>query len=223
MSFEQRKDVINPPTHIVAILDESGSMQNKISDVLGGYNSFVKSQKSIKDGSTMSLYTFSNNVRRVFHHKDVQEVPELNGLTYSPNGMTALLDAVQQGILDAGEKKEVILLVITDGDENASRIATHESVKSLISAREELGWKVVYMGASVNAFKQAATFGFASASVGKFDESAVGYATMYGAADAVVRAYRSGNKGMHVNSLKQKDIDLAIFSNASIDTLATTQ
>lgn len=185
------------PTHIIAVLDRSGSMSSRATDVIGGFNAFLKNQKEIKDGSYMSLYLFDDHINRVFHNKGLEEVGELNSSTYTIGGSTALLDAVGTAINDAGDEKKAVLFVITDGQENASTRFRKEAIQGLISEREKKGWQVIYLGADVNAFADAAAAGFGVSNTANFVNTRSGYWTANATADLATKSYRMGSaRGM---------------------------
>lgn len=81
---------------------------------------------------------------------------------YSPRGTTPLNDAIADTVaaLDAAadDDENVFLAIITDGYENASEHST-ESIRRLLSAREEKGWGILFLGANQNAAETAAEFG----------------------------------------------------------------
>jgi hypothetical protein len=92
----------------------------------------------------------------------VTDVPPLTHETYVPGGATALLDAVDR-TLDAVEEFKPadgeLMVVMTDGQENASTKATKDAVKQRIADRQEAGWAVVYLGANVDEFAEAGSIG----------------------------------------------------------------
>ena len=86
-------------TLIVVILDESGSMDENKSDVIGGYNNFIENEKNVKDDkSRFYLIKFNSIVNVVHEGVELENVPRLSGINYQPSGHTALYDAVANGI-----------------------------------------------------------------------------------------------------------------------------
>ncbi len=160
--------------HIIFILDRSGSMSSRTSDVIGGFNTYVQEmrQEAIADGMStlVSLVTFADNRSIVFASRPVAEVQPIGESDYKAVGNTALLDAVYftvsqyrenlgQGVFggQSGEEKPAVLVIIfTDGAENASRHASWQDVTGLIAECEALGnWTFTYVGAHANAWSQA--------------------------------------------------------------------
>lgn len=160
--------------HICFVLDESGSMYNSIDDVVGGFQKLIDEQKAEKDGECIiSLYRFSDKVKKDYIGKPVNEVPKL---TYSPGGCTAMNDGVGTAIdeigkwlsdMDESERPSKNMIVImTDGQENASREYTFDSVKAKIQHQEEkYSWTFVYMGTNLKDLKDANRLGIKMRSV----------------------------------------------------------
>ncbi|NBQ67290.1 MAG: VWA domain-containing protein [Nitrosomonadaceae bacterium] len=121
-------------THIEVIVDQSGSMLNRKTDVIGGFNNFIKEQQQLNGECTVSLTLFSDKYHRVYSMKPLKSVSELTARTYKPGGNTALLYTMIQVIdglgaeLGAMEEHQrpdrVVVVTITDGEENHSY--THE-------------------------------------------------------------------------------------------------
>lgn len=126
----------------VFLLDKSGSMQSRVSDTIGGFNSFVDEQ--MKEGGTLSLYTFSDRLTNVYRAIPIKDVKPLTPSDYIPSGNTALYDAMGT-ILNTHNTGT--LVVMTDGEENASRKYTKAHVKDLI-ARSKLN--IIYAGADID-------------------------------------------------------------------------
>jgi uncharacterized protein YegL len=139
-------------TLIVVILDESGSMWETRNDVCGGYNNFIENQKAIvEDKARYILIKFNSIVKTVHRGIDIKNVPKLDKHNYMPNGATALYDAVAEGIsIGEKEKKEnerVIVLIITDGEENSSKETKRNQLKEIMKAKKKAeDWTLLYIG-----------------------------------------------------------------------------
>lgn len=143
-------------TLIVAIVDESGSMANKVNDVIGGWNTFLATQKAVKDDEgTLILAKFNTVVSMVEDGKPLADVKPFgliaspDTIAYTPGGGTALFDAIAQAIRLADNKTfdRSIVLIITDGEENSSRETTLEQIKTIIQERTARGtWTFTYLG-----------------------------------------------------------------------------
>lgn len=142
---------------ILFIMDESGSMSVMGDEPLQGINNFYKKQN--ESGEFMStLCFFSSEVK--FIHKNIigKDISVLTNEDYTPNGMTALYDAVGESVKYQLEQnsKNVLVVILTDGEENSSRMYTKKDIKELLEKMEkENGWKIMYLGANQDSFKVA--------------------------------------------------------------------
>jgi Mg-chelatase subunit ChlD len=141
------------PTLINVILDESGSMGIKRSDVIHGFNTFLKEQQAQPGECRMSVVKFNTEYTVIHSAVPISAIAELTEKTYVPGGNTALLDAVAETVRLADKDKRtderVLCLIITDGEENSSRETTKEQVQQIIKERESRGdWTFTYLGIS---------------------------------------------------------------------------
>ena len=156
-------------TEIIFILDKSGSMNKMFSDVVGGVDSFIQSQKADKDDTRMTMVQFNNKAQAIYTSKPVAELSGFYSKDYHPSGGTALLDAIGNTIRDMkryfesmneDERPENVVLVIqTDGMENSSRTYNKDHITKMIKEQEEQGWKVIYLGANSDAFNDNNSIG----------------------------------------------------------------
>ena len=186
---EQVKKKVDKPTHIdlVMILDESGSMHSLTSDTIGGYNAMVEKQR--KSGTDVSVTTvlFNNKETTLYDRKPIADVPQLTEKEYAPNNMTALLDATGntlnrmkavKGINDKGNK--VIVVLITDGMENASKEYKRADVKQIISdLQEKQGWEFIFLGANIDAAAEAGSLGINRNNAVKYKNTSSGVKANY--------------------------------------------
>ena len=160
--------------HICFVLDESGSMYNSVDDVIGGFQKLIDEQKGEKNGECIiSLYRFSGTVKKDYIGKPVNEVPKLY---YSPGGCTAMNDGVGTAIDEIGKwlsdmneserPSKNIIVIMTDGQENASKEYNFDTVKAKIKHQEEkYSWTFVYMGTNLQDLKDANRLGIKMRSV----------------------------------------------------------
>lgn len=157
-------------TEIVFILDRSGSMSGLEADTIGGFNSMIEKQKKEKGEALISTVLF-DNVSEVIHDRlPVQKVEPMTDKDYSVRGCTALLDAIGGAIHHIGNvhkyariedvPEHTLFVITTDGMENASRRYDSEKVKKMIERqKEKYGWEFLFLGANIDAAKEAARFG----------------------------------------------------------------
>ncbi|MFJ4230617.1 VWA domain-containing protein [Cellulosimicrobium cellulans] len=154
-------------THLAMLLDRSGSMQTIKQATEQGFDLFLTEQREAPGRCTVTLAQFDNEYEEVYTDLDVREVPPLD---LRPRGMTALLDSigrlVQTTALRIAQLPEdqrpgaVIVGIMTDGLENASKEYTHAAIKALVTEREEqFGWTFLYMGANQDAIEVGASIG----------------------------------------------------------------
>ena len=189
--------------HICFVLDESGSMYNSVDDVIGGFQKLIDEQKGEKNGECIiSLYRFSDTVKKDYIGKPVNEVPKLN---YSPGGCTAMNDGVGTAIdeigkwlsdMDESERPSKNMIVImTDGQENASKEYNFDTVKAKIKHQEEkYSWTFVYMGTNLQDLKDANRLGIKMRSVSGSRNIAANYSHI----DTYAKALRSSTNAASV-------------------------
>jgi hypothetical protein len=157
-------------THLVCILDRSGSMGSVAGDAIGGFNTFLEDQKKQPGTMTVSLVLFDNEYLMPVKNEEISKVEPLTSKTFVPRGMTALLDAIGKTINDTNAelaklpKKElpenVIVCILTDGQENASKEFKREQIKQMIeNQKKDHGWEFVFLAANQDAFSEAGSIG----------------------------------------------------------------
>jgi hypothetical protein len=137
----------------VFLLDRSGSMESCIDDTIEGFNTFVESQKEF--GGTMTLCLFDHEFNTVYDKVPIAQVNPLTRDTYVPRGGTALHDAMGQ-VLKMNMSDDVMVIILTDGEENSSSKYTAAHVKDLVDTKP---WKFVYLGANQDAVLTAQGLG----------------------------------------------------------------
>lgn len=162
--------------HICLILDRSGSMQLQFDETITGVNSFIKSQQEAPGEATMTLVQFDDYYEQVYSFVPIPEVPLLTRETFIPRGWTALLDAIGRAMENTGkvlaEMKEedrpskVIIAVVTDGAENASKCFTQVQIQDMIKHQQDVySWQIAFLSSDIKAVQQAHTLGFATDNV----------------------------------------------------------
>ena len=157
-------------TEIVFILDRSGSMAGLEADTIGGFNSLIEKQRKEAGEAYISTVLFDNYSEVIHDRLPLDKIPEMTRDVYYVRGCTALLDAVGSAVHHIGnvhkyareeDRPEHTLFVITtDGMENASRQYSYEQVRRMIERqKEKCGWEFLFLGANINAAKEAARFG----------------------------------------------------------------
>ena len=157
-------------TEIVFILDRSGSMMGLEKDTIGGFNAMIEKQRREAGEAYISTVLFDNESEVLHDRVPLDKVPKMTEKDYYVRGCTALLDAVGSAVHHIGNvhkyarKEDVpektIFVITTDGMENASRFYNYAKVKDMIRQRQEqYGWEFLFLGANIDAAREAARFG----------------------------------------------------------------
>jgi uncharacterized protein YegL len=155
-------------TTIVGVLvDMTGSMQSTAKETINGVNEYLDGLKEIKGNVRVTLAVFNSaiGVNTLAAMAAPEEVRPLTRQRYTPQWNTPLLDAMAAVVLDIERQADkysdpkVLVFVVTDGEENASREWTKEALLALISRKKEAGWAFAYFGADHDAFAQAGAIG----------------------------------------------------------------
>jgi hypothetical protein len=192
-------------TQIHFLLDEAGSMQSIREDTLGGLNRFIEEQQAAaeEDGTEidMTLWTFNSRARETrFETVPIEEADPLSPEDYAPRAQTPLIDASVETLSLAetraakADPDQVVMVVLTDGKENASTENTSEELETLIEEKREAGWEFVFLGVGIDAWGASRESGYASkaASTSSADRKDVS-AALYSVAEGVSE-YASGKK-----------------------------
>lgn len=152
-------------TLLCMLLDRSGSMQAIKSDVDGGFDAFVARHRAVGGECHVTLNQFDTEYERRLTHVDVRTVPPLD---LQPRGGTALLDAIGRTVTDlqsdldalppAARPQKVIVVILTDGLENASVEWTYPAVRQLVASKQP-AWDFAFIGADQDAVTEGARLG----------------------------------------------------------------
>jgi len=184
-------------TEIAVILDRSGSMASIKKEMQTGFARFVASQMVLPGECVMSLYRFDTVYEVVFEERPLAKVPHLR---LAPRGSTALLDAVGHSIARIGERLaakpepmrpgSIIVMIITDGQENASVEVRRDVLKATIKRQmQAYSWQFMYLGTDASVFSEAASLGIPAAS--RYAPDAGGVARLYAESASSVADFRS--------------------------------
>ena len=204
-------------TELVFILDRSGSMAGLEGDTIGGFNAMIEKQKNEPGEAYVSTVLFDNESSVIHDRVDIQKVAPMTRADYYVRGCTALLDAVGKAIQHIGnvhkyareeDRPEKTLFVITtDGMENASREYTYDRLKLLIQRqKDKYGWEFLFLGANIDAAKEAARFGIGADRAANYHADRQGTAVIYEAVSEAVCNVRA-SRPMSANWKKRVDED----------------
>lgn len=183
---------------ISILLDESGSMGTTKSFTMESLNSFILKQKRLPLTSAaetkVSLTKFNTVVSSVFENVPLHNVPVITDKDYNPDGGTALFDAIGNiiGSVKHRGTDPVIVVILTDGEENSSKEFSSSKIRELVKTMEEKGWTFVYLGANQDSFKNAQNIGISSAQ--NFEQTQVGIEKMMDQVGENMSSYRKAVK-----------------------------
>jgi len=157
---------INEKLNIHLVLDTSGSMRSCREETVDSINEYIKNIKGEKVKGVFTLTTF--NSKSIDKKLFLIELNELRKLSYEvlmPTGYTPLYDAIGFSINELSKQtrfknEKKVLVIVTDGLENASREFTSADIKSLINQKTDEGWLILYLGADHDAITQSGDMGF---------------------------------------------------------------
>lgn len=184
-------------TEIVFILDRSGSMAGLEDDTIGGFNAMIEKQKNEEGDAFVSTILFDNYIEVIHDRVDIRKVRPMTRRDYYVRGCTALLDAVGRTIRHIGNvhkyareenrPEKTLFVITTDGMENASREYSYERVRRMIEhEKEKYGWEFIFLGANIDAAREAARFGITEDRAVNYHADSVGTAVIYEAVSEAV-------------------------------------
>ncbi len=178
-------------THLYVLLDRSGSMETIREQVVSGLNTFIADQQAEEPEAKLTIVQFDDEDP---HEVLVEGIPLAEAMPFTqadfvPRGMTPLFDATvriiglattRESLREAAGQpaEEIVVLTVTDGQENASHEFHLAVVRRLIESKTEAGWTFTFLSAAIDAYADATTMGYDERSVQAFapDESGTGQA-----------------------------------------------
>lgn len=228
-----RPDLASSTVLIVFDLDSSGSMHTIKPATINSTNAFIASQDpkqnpDILDQSTkIGILQFSSADMMTWmgaseginpsegHFQPIADFNPLTETSYDPIGATALFDSihycissVDRYISDHPEESVMPIVVIqTDGHENASTFGTMSSVRDLITARTEAGWKFTFLGANQDACLTASSLGVARHASLSYAATAEGMGPMSEVLSAAVTRLRSADDSLRTPDVSYSELE----------------
>lgn len=213
-----------PKTHITVCLDRSGSMGPLVQETISGFNAWLKdAQQSFKDQeATISVLLFDNQMQWWVKDTPLDSLADLTRKTYTIRGYTALRDAFGNAVTNLNAKRvrgdRCLLVVMTDGQENASREFSPSALQVLIKKFESKNREIVFMGANIDAVTTGRDFGISRGQTISTMASDAGRRAEFALASMGTRSFAGGQS---VNSaMSQSGYDTALAEEAAKETLA---
>lgn len=181
-------------TEFLYILDASGSMHGLTDDVIGGFNSFLKEQNSLKDQAYLTTVLFNNHINTIYQSKDINSINPMSRRTYKATGSTSLFDAIGSSVLSLTERtktKKIMVIIMTDGYENSSRLFSRTKIKRIIDMKTEEGWEFIFAGANIDVDKVSDSIGIRKDRRMHFTSDSEGTRKIYKRVSGITANYRT--------------------------------
>ena len=177
-------------TEMVFILDRSGSMSGLERDTIGGYNAMLAKQQKQPGEAVITTVLFDDQYELLHDRINLRGVASITDKEYYVRGNTALLDALGKTINKIGNAQKrtaeperaehVVVVITTDGMENASREFNEEKVSRMIEhQKSKCGWEFIYLGANIDAIATAERYGIGRDRAANYHADAEGTALNY--------------------------------------------
>ncbi len=188
--------------HVQIVLDRSGSMGPIAAATVDSINGFLSKQRKQPGVMRISLADFDSQepFRIVTDAIPIAEMMDLSPDDYDPRGGTPLLDAIGLAIerctarTVADPDEDQMLVVITDGAENASSDFTHEQIARMVEAKQEEGWAILFLGANQDSFATGRELNLRAGNVRVFNADEPGIRDAMARASDAVSAQRSRSR-----------------------------
>ncbi len=199
-------------TELVFILDRSGSMGGLESDTIGGFNGMLGKQKKEEGEANVTTVLFDDQIEIVHDRFPISVVKPLTDDDYFVRGSTALLDAVgstvkkieniQKRLPEEMRAENIIFVITTDGQENASQEYSSSMVKKMIEKNQEKGWQFIFLGANMDAVEEADKIGIRKTHAVSYKPTTKGVRLNYEVAGSVLSYMRSSDYTVKEKTLK---------------------
>jgi hypothetical protein len=201
------------------IVDKSGSMSDCIDATINGFNEQVNRIRSIasefpEQDIRIGCTIFNDAIQLPAVAQNLNTITKLSRSNYVPSGSTALFDAIGKTTLQLEAFTEqhsdlpvtYVVVVLTDGYENASQMFTLQSIRSMISRLEATGrWTFSFIGATLDAVAVAEQMSFKSQNSFSFEKSEMNAAVWHKLSDSMESYLDKKRKGKDLSNLYDKD------------------
>ena len=178
-------------TDVVFILDRSGSMGGLESDTIGGYNSLLEKQRKSEEKIKVTTVLFDDRYELLHNREDIENVKPMTKEDYYVRGCTALYDAVGKtvNLLKNTSSDKVLMVITTDGLENASREFKGNDIRRMISQQKEKGWEFLFLGANIDSAETAERMGIDRSRAADYVADSEGVAVNFECLQAAVGSF----------------------------------
>lgn len=212
----------NKTTYYQLILDQSGSMNNCKNETIEGFNKQMSSIRAMQEEYPeqeilVSLTKFSSRPEHLFLDQKVKEIENITTKTYRPEGNTALLDAIGECLLRlkaekhkefAEDKATAVVVIITDGFENASKFFSHAAIARLIDELSATDYFTFsFLGATIESVKEASRINISPQNTIRFHKESID-ATFNNLAESISFYSVEKRKGRKPKNLFNENVQL---------------
>jgi ADP-ribosylglycohydrolase len=171
------------PAHVWFLLDRSGSMKSIEREVVAGFSKYVEEQASAAADALLTLVQFDSEAphETVIDGVPMAQVRPLTSEQFAPRASTPLYDAigmvlerVDRHVAGGAHDADQLVVIFTDGLENASRRYSHQEIFDLINLRRTKGWTFVFLGANQDSYETGAAMAMARGSTANWRADSVG-------------------------------------------------
>lgn len=152
--------------HIGFVLDESSSMVKVWQPTIHGFNTYIGELRKEIPEANITFATFvADKFKLRGDDKPIDEVLPLNTLSYTPYGSTPLVDSIMKIIVLIEQRVNIdsqlkpLIVVQTDGHENASKNYTMKDLKACVGRKRKEGWKFILITCGYDPNKLASSMG----------------------------------------------------------------
>ncbi|HWQ76543.1 MAG TPA: vWA domain-containing protein [Syntrophomonas sp.] len=192
-------------TELVFILDRSGSMAGLESAAISSFNSMLQKQQQEPGEAIVTTALFNDEYELLHDRSDLKDIRSLTAQEYYARGNTALLDAIGKTIrkIAAARRQtdgdeitaKVIVVIITDGKENASLEYSSHIIKTMVEEQKRLyGWKFIFLGANLDAIAAAARIGISADHAADYCADSAGIRLSFEAVSEAISDLRAGGE-----------------------------
>ena len=195
-------------------------MRGLEADTIGGFNSMIEKQKKEEGEAFVSVVLFDDYSEVVYDRVEIRKVEPMTEKQYYVRGCTALLDAlggairhirnIHKYVREEDVPEKTLFIITTDGMENASRSFTYDAVREMITRqKEEAHWEFLFLGANIDAVKEAGRFGIHPTRAVNFKNDAAGTKLNYRVMSDVVSCARGAASAQKMQEMFEEEEMLA--------------
>lgn len=216
-----KENIVPKETYYLLIVDASSSMNPLTKSTISGVNEQIDSIKQLEkefpdQKYNMSFMHFNNTVTIEYTARQSSALEHISETNYKCSGMTALLDAIGVGVRDLNEKigdkiasgeAAAVVVIVTDGEENASREFDGSKVKSMIEELQATNrWTFTFVGANIDSISTASRYGINVKNVMQFSGDELSNKKVYA---SMAKSFKSRAVSMNSGVSYQSDTFLA--------------